>query len=85
MIKMTDNIQSMLRLCAEEAEAGPLGLQSEQQYTTLLWLPSLLHILHWCLFSLLDGKSLSQKRADGGASSDGCGSTLAGLFPDAVV
>ena len=33
MIKMTDNIQSMLRLCAEEAEAGlcaqenrPLGI-----------------------------------------------------------
>ena len=57
---------------------GPLGSQSKQLYTTLLRMPSLSHILHWLLFSLRNGKSLSRKHADGGASSKGCGSTPAG-------
>ena len=61
-------------------KTGSLGLQSKQQYTTLLQMPSLLHILHWRLFSLRDGKCLSQKLADGGASSKGCGSSPAGRF-----
>ena len=78
MIKMADNIQAMLHFCVEESEAGlcaqetgPLGSQSKQQYTTLFWMPSLLHILHWRLFSLRDGKCLSQNHADGSASTEG--------------
>ena len=52
-------------------KTGPFGSHSKQQYTTLRRMPSLLQILHWPFFPLRAGKCLSQKRADGGASSEG--------------
>ena len=49
---MADNIQAMLPFVwkrrkqgSVHKKKGPLGLQSKQQYTTLLRMPSLLHIL----------------------------------------